>query len=126
MAKKYTIKVVCNIVEGHEDDWIEFDTSEWGLDTFVEMGEGDIFSGLTKWIRQDSIDWHLTSDKGDVIPHPGRGAQRSAWQASYKALGPEEGLKMEDWLGSAAWIAMGERRALAKKSEAGSAGTGEG
>jgi hypothetical protein len=121
---KYIIRVACSI-EGHEDDWVEFDTSKWGLADYRQQYYAGIADGLRMWVERDSVAWHLTGTGNTVVLHPERGAKRSAWLVAYRQLGGE-GLELAEWLGVAPWIAMNQRITAQKKSTTGSAEDGAG
>ena len=121
---KYIIRVACSI-EDHEDDWIEFDTSGWGLGDYRQQYYASLADGLRVWVERDSTAWNLTGTGNTIVPHPGRGAERGAWLAAYRQLG-EEGLALAEWLGVAPWIAMQQRITAQKKSSAGGAEDGAG
>lgn len=118
------IRVVCSL-EGHEDDWIEFDTSAWGLAEYREMFYSPLPTMLRQWVERDSVAWHLTGQGGANVPHPGRRAVEARWLAAYRQLG-EEGLKLARWLAFSALSAVYERMEPPKKSPAGGATDGTG
>ena len=117
------IRVACAI-EGHDGDWIEFDTSAWGMAEHRQMYYASLPDSVRLWVEQDSTAWHLSGDNG-VVAHPGRGAQRPAWIAAYRAIGPVAGNALWRWLGSSPILALNELLETPKKSAAGGAGGGE-
>jgi len=117
------IRVACAI-EGHEGDWIEFDTSTWGMAEFRQMGYMGLPDSVRLWVEKDSTAWHLSGDNG-VVAHPGRAAERATWLSAYKALGPDAGIALWRWIGSTPWLALNELLEIPKKSAAGGAGGGE-
>jgi hypothetical protein len=124
MANQYVIRVMCS-VEGHDDDWVEFDTSAWGLADFREIYYASLADTLRRWVERDSVAWHITGPGGESIPHPGRGVDYPRWLAAYRQMG-EEGLKLGRWLAASALLAIYERMENPKKSSAGSATDGDG
>lgn len=118
------IRIQCGL-EGHEQDWIEFNTSDWTLADYREIFYAPLPEALRRWVEVDSSDWHLTGLSDAIIPHPGRGAPRSQWMAAYRALG-DEGLKLGRWMALSALEAVHERIDNPKKSEAGGTETGDG
>lgn len=118
------IRVPCAI-EGHEGDWIEFDTSSWGMAEHRQMYYASLPDCVRFWVERDSVNWHLTGDNGPV-PHPGRGADRAEWLSAYKAIGPVAGNALWAWFGSSPILALNELLTVPKKSPAGGEGAGEG
>lgn len=123
-SEERIIRVPCT-VEGHEGDWIEFDTRAWGMAEHRQMGYMTLPDSVRLWVEQDSVNWHLTGDNG-AVPHPGRGAERSAWMSAYRAVGPVAGVALWRWLGSSPVLALNELSTVPKKSSAGSEGDSEG
>jgi len=123
MASEHIIKVACGL-EGHDGDWVEFDTSEWGLADYRQMYYAAFPDCLRRWIEKATTDWHLTGENG-IVPHPGKGALYQQWLSTYRALG-SEGLRLAQWLGTAPLLALHERMENAKKSFAGGARDGAG
>jgi len=124
MADQIIVRVICNL-EGHDDDWIEFDTSSWGLAEFRGMFYAPLPTMLRQWVERDSVAWHLTGEKSVSVPHPGRAAGEQRWLAAYRQLGAE-GLKLARWLAFSAITAVYERMEPPKKSSVGSAEDGTG
>jgi hypothetical protein len=120
--KEHIIRVACT-VEGHEDDWIEFDTSAWTLADWRAMVSVYYTDTITRWVEKDSVAWRLCNDQGEEVPHPGRGAEDKAWKDAYGKLG-EAGFLLYDWLGLAPLVALHQRMTASKKSALGGTGTG--
>ena len=118
------IRVVCG-KEGHEGDWVEFDTSAWTLADYREMYYASLPECLQRWVEKDSTSWLLTGPNSAAVAHPGRGAARSLWLAAYRQLG-DEGLALAQWLALSSLIAINQRMENAKKSSDGSAPAGAG
>ena len=123
MAEDRIIRVACTIKD-HESDWIEFDTSEWGMVEHRQMYYMSLPDSVRLWVEKDSVDWHFTGDNGQV-PHPGRGAVRAVWVSAYEAIGPEAGNALWRWLGSSPILALNELLEIPKKSPAGGEGDSE-
>lgn len=123
MANQIIIRVVCD-KEGHEDDWVEFDTSDWTLADYREMYYASLPACLQSWVEKDSIAWHLTGTGNSSVPHPGRAAEKSRWLTAYRQLG-NEGLLLAHWLAWSSLIAINQRMENAKKSSVGSEEAGE-
>lgn len=121
---EYLIRIACT-EDGHEDDWIEFDTSGWNLVDYRRLYYAGFAQGLQDWVEKDSTAWSLTGTGNTVVPHPGRGAERQKWMVAYEQLG-EEGLVLAKWLGMSPWIAIEKRMTAPKKSNAGGTEDGEG
>ena len=107
------VRIPCTVV-GHEDDWIEFDTAEWGLADFdTLMGQYPLKLGLG-YVKRDSTAWRVTGTNGPVN-HPGRGVSNPAWMSAFKQVGPE-GLRLASWLGESPGLALLEAVRLSRKS----------
>lgn len=124
-------RVPCN-VEGHEDDWIEIDTSAWTLAEYRQLYYLAYPASLRLYVEVYSTDWHLTGDRG-LVPHPRRQAEGATpprepthadWMAAYKQLG-DEGMRLVDWLAISPLQALEQRLDVSKKSSAGGEGAGE-
>ena len=115
-SEQKIVRVPC-YVEGHENDWIEYDASSWGLHTFRRVHRSDIADGLREWVEVDSVDWHLTGENG-AVQHPGWGAEVAVWESVYEQLG-SEGLVLVRWLGSSPLFALDELMTVDKKSDDG-------
>lgn len=113
MAEERIVRIPCT-VEGHEEDWIEFDTGGWGLADFdLLMGQYPLKAGLG-YVKRDSVAWHVTGTNGPVN-HPGRGASAVAWRSAFKQIGPE-GLRLASWMGEVPALALLEAVRISRKS----------
>lgn len=107
------VRIAC-AVDGHADDWIEFDTSLWTLaDYELLMGRFDLSDGL-RYVKRDSVAWHVCGSNG-VVAHPGRGADSVKWLLAWKAIGPE-GLRLSYWLATSPGKALLEAVRISRKS----------
>lgn len=96
MAKnERIIKLSCS-VPGHEDDWIEIDTSAWTPGDFLAMIDGVSFPDALQYLRDCTVDWHLTGENG-LVKFPGVTADKDAWDNAFRRLGPS-GLGLMRWL----------------------------
>lgn len=107
------IKLSCG-VPGHEDDWIEIDTSAWTLKDFRGMIGGLDFSDADLYLKECVVDWHLTGDNG-LVKFPGVTATDVAWDNALDRLGPG-GLGLMSWLYATPSEALMEATRLSSKS----------
>ena len=118
-GKDHIVRIACDVA-GHDEDWIEYDTSAWTLAEYRSMFYAAYPDALRFWVEKDSVAWHLIGDGGAVVAHPGRGGGREAFLRAYRQLG-DEGLRVGEWLAQSPWLAMQERLTASKKSSAGGA-----
>ena len=114
MAKKdespRIVRVDCT-VDGHKNDWLEFDTSGWTLREFREIPVTNLDRTIGRWVETDSTDWHLTGMDGKTVPHPGRGADGQDWLDAYERMP----LELGRWLSLTPYLAVQEAASPGKK-----------
>ena len=96
MTEQTVFRIACT-VEGHENEWIEFETKEWTLEHFDMLAGGVTWSVGMAVVKDFSCGWNLTGDEGVIVPHPGMFETEEKWKSVFKALGTE-GLKLSHWL----------------------------
>ena len=128
--EKYVFRIPCTL-SGHEEDWIEYDTSEWTLVHYRQIYELSYPNSLKFYVERYTTNWHLTGDGGEIVEHPaqiaetgGRQPTDEDWQVAYRRLG-DEGIRLLDWLALSPVLAVGKRLEASKKSDAGREGSGE-
>jgi hypothetical protein len=122
MAKKDARRIVridCDL-EGHEDDWVEFDVTGWNYRDFREIPETDV-TETHKWTERDTTAWSIAGKDGKPVKHPGRGAPKTAWLEAYERM-PWELCR---WLPSAVYFAFRQAIRPPKKSPGGGPAGGD-
>jgi hypothetical protein len=129
MTNARIIKLSCS-VPGHEDDWIEIDTTTWTPADFLEMIDGLGFKAAMRYLREFVVDWHLTGDNG-LVKFPGVTRQLDEdgndveWNNAMRRLGPS-GLRLMRWLSQTPAEALIEAIDLDPKSAGVNDGAGAG
>ena len=116
----YIVRISCP-VKGHEDDWIDIDTSHWTMADFDDVSGGVAYSTVMRRLRADAIDWHLIGDNG-LVKFPGVGCDDDTWRNAMSRLG----LELVPWLAQVVADALLEAITIRSKSAGDNAGSGDG
>lgn len=119
------VHVPCTLV-GHEECWIKYDVTEWGISEFIDVPYRSFQWVLREFIPAHSVDWHIVNDAGEAIVHPGQGASEDVWREVWDAFGARTGRALYRWLGLSAMAAIGEAMDLPFKSAGNGAGRSAG
>lgn len=122
--KSRRVRIQCD-VPGHEDFWIEYDVSTWGIDFLTSIPYFPLYETVARVVPERSVDWHIVGDDGALVKHPGPGASQTLWRNIWKSVGPVTGQALWRWLGLSVFSAMGEAITPDFKSAEADCGAGE-
>ncbi len=114
MSKKL-VKVADCEVEGHERDWVEFDTTEWTALHYREIMRTNVPLYLSKYVEGYVCAWSITGLDGAPVPFPGQSADDDAWLEAYSQVD----LEFMSWLSLTPITALNERMNPPPKSAGG-------
>jgi hypothetical protein len=118
--EKKIVRVECD-VDGHLNDWVDYDTTEWTVGHFRQVSGGlELALGLPRYVETFVCDWNVTGTDGKAVKFPGQGASAAAWLSAYEKIG----IELARWLASSAVHALNKRMNPPPKSFGGNQADG--
>lgn len=114
MSEK-TIRVADCEIEGHERDWVEFDTADWNAQHYREIMRSNVPLYLSKYVEGYTCAWSVTGMDGAPVPFPGQNADDDTWLETYSQID----LEFMSWLSLTPIAALNERVNPVPKSSSG-------
>lgn len=105
------VRVDCTVDE-RENEWIEFDTSEWTVKHFREISAGDMVEGLPRYVEVYACDWKITGLSGRPVDFPGKSAAVADWLDAYDQLD----IDLAQWMSISPILALNKRMNPSPKS----------
>ena len=125
IVQKQIVHIQCD-VPGHEECWIKYDVTDWGIDVFTTVPFRSSAWLERFFLPEHSTDWRMVGDDGAIVAHPVKGAAEEVWNEVWRQIGPRTGRALFTWLGLSALLAVGEATSLTPKSASDGGGAGAG